>query len=195
MAHSPDSIVLASASPRRSELMALAGIVCEVVPADICEDALPGELPADHVMRLSREKSAAVAAAHGGRFFIGADTIVTLEDDILGKPVDGADAFAMLRRLSGRSHEVITGFTVLDSRSGSRTTRAIHTEVTFKVLTDKEIAAYIATGCPMDKAGAYAIQGGALHFVRAINGSYTNVVGLPMTELYEELQAMGAVES
>ncbi len=194
MKNSPDTIVLASASPRRSELMELAGIVFEVVPADICEDALPGEVPVDHVMRLSCEKSAAVAATHKGRFFVGADTIVTLDGDILGKPADEDDAFVMLRRLSGRSHEVITGFTVRDSRSGSLTTRAVRTEVTFKPLTDREITDYIATGCPMDKAGAYAIQGGALHFVRSINGSYTNVVGLPMTELYEELQAMGGVE-
>ena len=186
-------IVLASASPRRSELMALAGLTFSVVPADICEDALPGERAADHVLRLSFEKSQAVAATTPGRFFVGADTIVVLDGEILGKPVDGTDARRMLSHLSGRNHQVITGFTVFDAQSLCHTSRNVSTEVTFKTLTGAEIDAYIATGCPMDKAGAYAIQGGALHFVRAINGSYTNVVGLPMTELYEVLQAMQAV--
>jgi septum formation protein len=188
------TIVLASASPRRSELMALAGITFSVVPADICEDVLPGELPADHVIRLSHEKADAVAARTAGRFFIGADTIVVLDGAILGKPVDAVDAIRMLSGLSGRDHEVITGFTVYDTSSGIHISRSVCTEVTFKKLTDSEIAAYIATGCPMDKAGAYAIQGGAVHFIRSINGSYTNVIGLPMTELYEVLQTMQAME-
>ena len=165
-----------------------------VDPADICEDVLPGELPTDHVKRLSREKAAAVAARADGRFFIGADTIVVLDDAILGKPVDADDALCMLSGLSGRNHEVITGFTVYDKSSGIHISSSVTTEVTFKKLTESEIAAYIATGCPMDKAGGYAIQGGAVHFVRSINGSYSNVIGLPMTELYEVLQAMQAVE-
>ena len=193
-ANNPESIVLASASPRRTELMALAGIEFTVVPADICEDVLPGEVPADHVMRLSREKADAVAATHDGRFFIGADTVVVLDGAILGKPTDGADALRMLSGLSGRNHEVITGFTVFDKTNDIHISRSVSTEVTFKKLEEREIAAYIATGCPMDKAGAYAIQGGAVHFVRSISGSYTNVIGLPMTELYEALQTMQAVE-
>lgn len=194
MKNNHGSIVLASASPRRTELMTLAGIEFSVVPADICEDALPGETAADHVLRLSREKADAVAAANDGRFFIGADTIVVLDGAILGKPADDADAMRMLSGLSGRNHEVITGFTVFDKVSGIHVSRSVCTEVTFKKLEEQEIAAYIATGCPMDKAGAYAIQGGAVHFVRSINGSYTNVIGLPMTELYEVLQTMQAVE-
>ena len=187
------SIILASASPRRAELMTLAGLKFSVVPADICEDILPGEAPCDHVMRLSREKADAVAATNDGRFFIGADTIVVLDGTILGKPVDAADAQRMLSGLSDRDHEVITGFTLFDKISGVHISRSVCTEVTFKKLEEKEIAAYIATGCPMDKAGAYAIQGGAVHFVRSINGSYSNVIGLPMTELYEVLQTMQAV--
>lgn len=187
------AIVLASASPRRSELMALAGISFSVVPADICEDALEGESPADHVLRLSKGKVDAIAEAADGRFFIGADTIVVLDGAILGKPADGADAARMLKLLSGRNHEVITGFTVFDRVSGIHVSRSVSTEVTFKQLREPEIASYIATGCPMDKAGAYAIQGGAVHFVRSINGSYTNVIGLPMAELYEALQAMQAI--
>lgn len=194
MGNNHGSIILASASPRRTELMALAGIEFSVVPADICEDVLPGEAPVDHVLRLSREKADAVAAAHDGRFFIGADTIVVLDGAILGKPVDDADAARMLAGLSGRDHEVITGFTVFDRISSVHISRSVCTDVTFKKLEEKEIAAYIATGCPMDKAGAYAIQGGAVHFVRSINGSYTNVIGLPMTELYEVLQTMQAIE-
>jgi len=188
------SIVLASASPRRTELMELAGLTFNVIPADICEDVLPGEAPVDHVLRLSREKADAVAAATEGRFFIGADTIVVLDGAILGKPVDEADAYRMLGALSGREHEVITGFTVFDKVSCIHISRSVSTEVTFKALDEREINSYIASGCPMDKAGAYAIQGGAVHFVRSISGSYTNVIGLPMTELYEVLQAMQALE-
>lgn len=187
------SIVLASASPRRTELMELAGLTFNVVPADIREDVLPGEAPVDHVLRLSREKADAVAAATEGRFFIGADTIVVLDGAILGKPVDEADAYRMLTALSGREHEVITGFTVFDKVSCIHISRSVSTEVTFKALDEQEINSYIASGCPMDKAGAYAIQGGAVHFVRSISGSYTNVIGLPMTELYEVLQAMQAL--
>ena len=188
------TIILASASPRRTELMELAGIAFSVVPADICEDVLPGEAPSEHVMRLSREKADAVAAANSGRFFIGADTVVVLDDRIMGKPADGDEAFRMLTALSGRDHEVMTGFTVFDKVSGIHLSRCVRTEVTFKALSEREIRAYIATGCPMDKAGAYAIQGGAVHFIRSICGSYTNVIGLPMTELYEALSQMGALD-
>ncbi len=194
MENNHGTIVLASASPRRTDLMELAGVSFSVVPADICEDVLPGELPADHVIRLSREKADAVATKHDGRFFIGADTIVVLDGAILGKPVDSADAMRMLSGLSGRDHEVITGFSVFDKESGVHISRSVRTEVAFKKRTEKEVATYIATGCPMDKAGAYAIQGGAVHFVRSINGSYTNVIGLPMTELYEVLLTMQAID-
>lgn len=189
----PEKIVLASASPRRFELMSLAGIACEVLPADICEDVLPGEQPADHVIRLSREKAQAVAEKSGGRFFVGADTVVVLDGRIMGKPKDDGEAGEMLSALSGRTHEVITGFTVFDRKTGACISRSVRTEVLFKSLATQEINAYIATGCPMDKAGAYAIQGGAVHFVRSISGSYTNVIGLPMTELHEVLDAMQAV--
>jgi septum formation protein len=174
--------------------MALAGIEFSVVPADICEAVLPGEPPSDHVIRLSREKADAVAIATDGRFFIGADTVVVLDGTIMGKPADNAEASRMLTSLSGRDHDVITGFTVFDKVSGIHVSRSVRTEVTFKSLHEREINAYIATGCPMDKAGAYAIQGGAVHFVRAISGSYTNVIGLPMTELYETLCQLGALD-
>jgi nucleoside triphosphate pyrophosphatase len=188
------TIILASASPRRTELMALAGIQFSVVPADINEAVLPGEKPAEHVMRLSREKADAVAGMTNGRFFIGADTVVVLDDRIMGKPADEAEAFRMLSALSGRNHEVITGFSVFDKVSEIHLSRCVHTEVTFKELNEREIRAYIASGCPMDKAGAYAMQGGAVHFIRSICGSYTNVIGLPMTELYETLCQLGALD-
>jgi len=175
--------------------MALAGIEFSVVPADINEEVLPGEEPAEHVMRLSREKADAVAATTNGRFFIGADTVVVLGDRILGKPADDAEAFRMLSALSGRNHKVVTGFSVYDKVSWIHLTRCVRTEVTFKELSKGEIRAYIATGCPMDKAGAYAMQGGAVHFIRSICGSYTNVIGLPMTELYETLSELGALDA
>lgn len=193
MSHATTPIVLASASPRRSELMALAGIDCRVAPADICEEVLPDEEPAAHVMRLSREKARAVAEREVGRFFIGADTVVVLDSRIMGKPADGEDAYRMLNALSGRTHQVITGITVLDGASGACLTRSVSTDVLFKPLSDGEIRDYIATGCPMDKAGAYAIQGGAVHFIPSISGSFTNVIGLPMAELYELLKQAGAL--
>lgn len=186
-------IVLASASPRRSELMALAGIEFSVVSADIDETPLPGESAEDHVLRLSKGKADAVAAGVAGRFIIGADTVVVLDGTIMGKPRDEAEAWAMLSALSGRVHDVITGFTVFDRISGIHVSRSVCTEVTFRQLSPDEIRAYIATGCPMDKAGAYAIQGGAIHLVRSISGSYSNVIGLPMAELYEVLRTMQAV--
>lgn len=187
-------IILASASPRRSELLESAGIAFEVVPGEIDETPLPGELPADHVQRLSREKVVDVAERTEGRFFIGADTIVVCDGEIMGKPKDGADAFRMLRKLSGGPHEVITGFTVYDKIRDGFLTAAVVTKVYFKSLSDEEIDTYIATGCPFDKAGAYAIQGGAAYMVRKIDGSYSNVVGLPLCEVVEALQRMGALE-
>ena len=187
-------IILASASPRRSELLESAGIAFEVVPGEIDETPLPGELPADHVQRLSREKVVDVAERTEGRYFIGADTIVVCDGEIMGKPKDGADAFRMLRKLSGGPHEVITGFTVYDKIRDGFLTAAVVTKVYFKSLSDEEIDTYIATGCPFDKAGAYAIQGGAAYMVRKIDGSYSNVVGLPLCEVVEALQRMGALE-
>lgn len=186
------AIILASASPRRAELLESAGIRFVVVPGHIDETPLPRELPIDHVLRLAREKGAEVARREEGRFFIGADTIVLCDGEIMGKPRDNHDASRMLARLSGRSHQVITGFSVFDRESGRTVTRAVSTDVTFKTLTSEEIEAYVATGCPLDKAGAYAIQGGAAYMVERINGSYTNVVGLPLCEVVAVLRELGA---
>jgi septum formation protein len=187
-------IILASASPRRMELLASAGIVFDVSAGNVPEEPLPGEVPQDHVIRLAREKACDVAARVDGRIFVGADTIVVCDGEIMGKPKDEADAERMLRKLSGVPHEVITGFAVYDRGRGDMLCAAVTTRVYFKRLRDEEIRAYIATGCPMDKAGAYAIQGGAAHMVERIEGSYTNVVGLPLCEVVEALRKMGAIE-
>jgi septum formation protein len=187
-------IVLASASPRRVELLSSAGIEFEVIPGDVSEEILTGETPEDYVERLARAKAEDVARKTGGRFFIGADTIVLCDGEIMGKPEDSADAERMLNKLSGIPHEVITGFAVYDKERDGVIADTVRTRVYFKQLRDEEIRAYIATGCPFDKAGAYAIQGGAAHMVEKIEGSYTNVVGLPLCEVVETLRRMGAIE-
>jgi septum formation protein len=193
MPHESFSIVLASASPRRVELLGSAGIRFDVIPSGIPEDCLPGETPDNHVLRLAREKALDVAGKAGQRFFIGADTVVVCDDEIMGKPQDGADAERMLRKLSGVAHEVITGFAVYDRANNKTIGAAVKTKVFFKPLSIDEIRAYIDTGCPFDKAGAYAIQGGAAYMIRKIEGSYSNVVGLPLCEVVEALRQLGAI--
>jgi septum formation protein len=189
-----NEIVLASASPRRAELMELAQIPFKVIAADIPEKPLENEEPAAYALRLAADKATSVADKRIGRWFIGADTIVVLDNRIMGKPRNANEAAAMLGKLSGHTHQVITAFAVFDVKTGDCTSRAVYTDVQFKNLSDLEIEKYVATGCPLDKAGAYAIQGGAAHFVQEIHGSYTNVVGLPACELVELLQQMGALE-
>jgi septum formation protein len=186
---------LASASPRRRELLALVGLAVAVVPADIDETVLPGEAPREHVIRLSEAKALATADRHdvAGRWFIGSDTVVVRDGTILGKPADAADAGAMLRSLSGRSHEVVSGYAVHDRENGRTLSGAVTTRVWFKELSDAEIAGYLATGEPFDKAGAYAIQGVGAFMVPRIEGSYPNVVGLPLCEVIAALEAFGAV--
>jgi len=178
-------LVLASASPRRRELLTQAGFTFEVHPAHIPEDPLPGEDPIAYVTRLAREKAEAVFAqlsagteTAASLVVLGADTTVTLDDHILGKPEDAADAARMLRLLSGRTHRVITGVAIVSAVSTE--VAAEVTGVRFLTLADEEIAAYIATGEPMDKAGAYGIQGLAARWIPRIEGCYFNVVGLPL---------------
>ncbi len=171
-------VLLASASPRRAELLTAAGIVFDVMPADVDERRLPGEPPAVYCSRLARMKAEAVAGQAGGRVSLGADTIVVVGEDVFGKPLDGPDAIRMLRRLSGRRHDVLTAVAVV---SGQGVTAAVErTSVEFSSIEEEEIAWYVASGEPMDKAGAYAIQGLASRFVTRIDGSYSNVVGLPV---------------
>lgn len=192
----PPQIVLASASPRRCELLARLGIRFAVEPSHVSEDPLHDETPEEHVVRLSRDKAREVARRPSvpGRWFIGSDTIVLRDDTILGKPRDALDAAAMLRSLSGRSHRVLSGYAVYDRQSGATVSGVVATRVRFKELTEQEIAGYIATGEPVDKAGAYAIQGIGAFMVLGIEGSYTNVVGLPLCEVVDVLERLGAVK-
>jgi septum formation protein len=178
-------LILASASPRRRELLGGLGLAFEVIVAGIDERPWPGEAPASYTLRNASEKAHEVR----GRLppgeelrVLAADTIVVQDGHILEKPEDAAHAAAMLRRLSGRPHEVITGVCLVETRGGvwREDGEAVVTRVVFRALTEEEIAAYVATGEPMDKAGAYAIQGGAGRFVDHVEGSYTNVVGLPV---------------
>jgi len=187
-------IVLASASPRRSELLASVGIAFDVVPSGAPEEVLEGESPEEHVVRLSKEKAREVASRPDvpGRWFVGSDTVVLRDDSILGKPKDAEDAAAMLRSLAGRVHRVLSGYAVFDREEGTTVAGCVATTVRFKELTESEIAGYIATGEPMDKAGGYAIQGIGAFMVLAIDGSYTNVVGLPLCEVVEVLERLGA---
>ncbi len=171
-------LVLASASPRRQELLRSAGISFEVQPADIPENALPGEAAKDCAERLARDKALAVASQRPHDFILGADTVVVVDGQILGKPTDAADAARMLRLLSGREHQVITGVCLVVSAQPSVASET--TLVTVDELTDKDIADYVASGEPMDKAGAYAIQGLASRWIPRIEGDYSNVVGLPV---------------
>jgi nucleoside triphosphate pyrophosphatase len=174
-------LVLASASPRRKELLTQAGFTFRIHPAHIPEDPAPGEDPIAYVTRLARQKAEAVyrELAEPNLTVLGADTTVTLDNQILGKPEDPEDAARMLRLLSGRTHRVITGVSLVTADSAD--TAAEVTAVQFLTLSETEIQAYIATGEPMDKAGAYAIQGHAARWIPRIEGCYFNVVGLPIS--------------
>jgi len=179
-------LILASSSPRRRELLIQTGIPFTVESISIDESHRPGELPADFTQRLAREKAEPIFAAHSAATVLGADTIVVCGDEILGKPASPADAARMLRLLSNRSHQVITGVALLSPQG--IVTRAEITTVVMREILEKEIETYIATGEPMDKAGAYAIQGGAAKFVTQIEGDYTNIVGLPVALVQKLLQ-------
>ena len=181
-------VLLASASPRRQALLAAACIACDVDPVDVDERRQSGESPETYVERLARAKAAAGAARHPARIVIGADTVVVIDGEILGKPRDPAEASGMLRRLSGRTHEVLTGVAV--AADGGVRASVDRTIVWFDPLTDAEIAEYVATGEPMDKAGAYAIQGWASRVIPRIEGSYSNVVGLPVPVLIGLLRGL-----
>jgi nucleoside triphosphate pyrophosphatase len=190
-------LVLASASPRRQELLRNAGISFTVHPTNIPELPLPEERPRECAERLAREKAQAALRQHPGKLVLGADTIVVVEGEILGKPRDAGDATRMLRLLSGRTHQVITGV-CLGLRTGNQKletgfedTRSETTLVTMISISEEDIRSYTATGEPMDKAGAYAIQGMASRWIPCINGDYFNVVGLPVALVSRMLQEHG----
>jgi septum formation protein len=199
-------LVLASASPRRQELLRAAGIAITVQPTNIPETPKDGEAPRACAERLAREKAWAVFKDRPTDFVLGADTIVVVDNDIVGKPKDAADAARMLRLLSGRTHQVTTGVCLMGPRTASASnnedpkadgplgdTRAETTLVTMTELSDGEIRAYVATGEPMDKAGAYAIQGIASRWIPRIEGDYSNVVGLPVALVYRMLKERGGL--
>ena len=184
--------ILASGSPRRFELLRAAGQRCfEVVPSRADESRGAGEEAFRYVTRVARDKAREVAARRPGVPVLGADTIVVVDGEPLGKPCDPADAAFMLDRLSNRAHEVVTAFVLLDASGKTIADRVVRTEVVFRALGAEEIADYVASGEPLDKAGAYAIQGGAANFVVALSGSRSNVVGLPMEEVEEALRRAG----
>jgi septum formation protein len=177
-------LVLASRSPRRAEILRNAGVPFVVRPADVDETPQDGELPRDYVIRIAADK--AYAAAGAGEIVLGADTTVVVDGEILGKPRDAADAARMLALLSGRRHEVLTGICL--QSAGRTTLECAETSVWFMPLSGQEIDDYVASGEPMDKAGAYGIQGLASKFVQRIEGCYFNVMGLPVALIYQMLR-------
>jgi len=196
-------LILASASPRRQELLRAAGIAITVQPTNIPEVPLDGETAKTFAERLAREKAWAIFKQKPTDFVLGADTVVVVDKEILGKPRNPNDAERMLRLLSGRTHEVITAVCVMGPKAnppaGAKNdatlgdTRSETTVVTMSAITDDEIRAYIATGEPMDKAGAYAIQGIASRWIPRIEGDYSNVVGLPIALVYRMLKEAGGI--
>ena len=183
-------ITLASASPRRRELMDILGLDFAIIPADLSEDPIPGETPVEMVRRLSLEKAQAVAANLQSGLVIGADSTVVFEGLAVGKPVDDDDARRMLQELRGTTHHVSTGITVMDAASGKSLSDAMTSEITLRYLSDQEIESSIASGVPMDKAGAYAVQDTELRPASDWQGCYNNIVGLPVCRLVEMLQEL-----
>lgn len=184
-------VILASASPRRKELLEKIGLKFEVEPGD-CEEIVATGMEAHEVVRrLSREKAEVVARKHRNAVVIAADTVVLIGDKIMGKPHNRTEAKKMLRTLSGKSHTVITGFTIIDTVRRQMLSKSVETKVYIRKLNVKEIDAYVKSGEPLDKAGAYAIQGMGSLIVEKIEGDYFNVVGLPLASLAESLKEFG----
>ena len=183
-------LVLASASPRRQELLRNASIIFEVQPSDILEDPLQGEKAKGCAERLAREKALAIARKRPNDPVLGADTVVVIDNQILNKPVDAPDAIRMLRLLSGRTHRVITGVCLV--ANGQPSVSSESTSVQMTEISEKEIIDYVATGEPMDKAGAYAIQGIASRWIPRIEGDYSNVVGLPVALVFRMLREISS---
>jgi septum formation protein len=186
-------LVLASSSPRRAELLTAAGISFEAVDANVDETPLDHEAPQAHVRRLAEAKARAVAALHRDAMVLGADTVVVVDGRMLGKPRSPGEAAEMLRALSGREHLVLTGVAVLVG--GVPRVEVETTRVRFGPLTAADVAWYVASGEPMDKAGAYAVQGLASRFVESITGSYSNVVGLPVALVWRLVKSAGRAEA
>ena len=187
-------LILASASPRRKALLEDLGLGFEIMEARVDEIPVPGELPRDFVLRAACDKAAEISRVNTASWVLGADTIVVHADRILGKPRDRREALDVLLTLSGRKHMVHTGFCLKSEREQMSISRVVTTEVYFSEFSEDIAAAYVATGEPLDKAGAYGIQGMGGFLVERINGSYSNVVGLPLMEVIEELIRYKVVE-
>jgi len=187
--------ILASASPRRREMLATIGLKFEVDAAETDEQVLTGELPEAFVLRVAKDKALLVADRHPGTWVLAADTAVVLDGKILGKPADAEDAVSMLQRLAGRDHEVWTGFYLYQAGSKHHICRAVKTDVQFADLSEQLIKAYVQSGDPLDKAGSYGIQSLGGFMVRAIHGSYSNVVGLPLAEVIAEMTGLGLIQA
>jgi septum formation protein len=192
-AYDDSIIILASKSPRRRYLLEQAGLSFRVIPSSIDETSVAISSPETYVRLLSEAKANDVAVKYPDKWVIGADTIVLQEGTILGKPKSQTEARAMIKRLSGQTHQVLTGYTICCKAKSRSFSETIKTDVLFKKLTDEEIEWYIQTKEPFDKAGAYAIQGLGTFLVKSINGSYTNVVGLPVCEVIEFLLKEGVI--
>ena len=184
-------IILASSSPRRRDLLIQIGLDFDILPSHRPEEMDPALPPDEMAQKLAQEKALDTASRLTEGLVVGADTIVVLQGKIMGKPSDSEEAFRTLKKLSGRFHEVITALALLDVKSRKMLTGYEKTRVFFRRISDEEIQAYINSGEPMDKAGAYGIQGKGILFVQKINGCYTNVVGLPLVKLAEMFSRMG----
>lgn len=187
------SFILASASPRRRELLRALIPDCEIIPSDVDESLVGGESPEEHVLRLSKEKALAVSRAHPNRWVLGADTVVVIDGDLLGKPATPDEAKRMLGMLSGREHTVITGFALVRGDRGVVVHDFVRSGVLFKEITEDEMEWYTRTDEAYDKAGGYAVQGKASFFIKEIRGSYTNVIGLPLCEVMTAMERAGAL--
>ncbi len=187
-------LILASASPRRKALLESVGIEVEVVPSRLAESIETDEYPRSHVLRLARQKTEDVGSRFPDRWVLGADTVVTIDGEVLGKPETPGEAGRMLSLLSGRDHWVLTGYAIARKQAAVSFSDALETRVRLKHLSPGEINGYVRTGEPFGKAGAYAIQGVGCFLVEAIEGSYTNVVGLPVCQVLDSLRSLGAIE-
>lgn len=185
--------ILASASPRRKELLRSVGLKFKIIPAHVDETYISGESPRTHVRRLSSNKAMVIAQKHPKALALGADTIVVIDGLILGKPKNKREAREMLERLSGRKHTVFTGFTIACADVGISQTKVVQSAVQFKKISPEEMDWYVNCDEPYDKAGAYAVQGKGAYFIKTIRGSYTNVIGLPLCEVLEELKTIDAI--
>lgn len=187
-------IILASASPRRFLLLSRLGLRLKVIPSGIEEGNGDGESPREHVLRLASEKARLVAEKYPDCWVVGADTIVFIEGRILGKPHSPDEAREMLGLLSGRGHQVYTAYAIVRGDSGLHLSSVVESTVIFREITPEEMSWYVATKEPYDKAGAYAVQGRGAFFIKEIRGSYTNVMGLPLSEVVDALKGLSAIE-